>query len=79
MNKNVLTVFIVILTPIIILGLLAVAGAERFEEQKQAAEEQHTEGNVTETAAILVPMQDVKVFDLQTNNLLDSIGLRVLA
>lgn len=78
MNKNVLTVLIVILIPIIILGLMAVAGAEKFEKQKKAYDAEHTEGNITESANILVPMQAIKVFDLQSNNLLDSIGLRVL-
>lgn len=58
MNKNVLLVFIVILTPIVILGALAMAGAENFEKQKEAA--QHEEGNQTEAATILVPLKDVE-------------------
>jgi hypothetical protein len=62
MNKNVLIVFAVILTPIVILGALAVAGAENFEKQKEAGESGNNEGgNFTEGASIMVPMEMLKV------------------
>lgn len=59
MNKNVLLVFVVILTPIVILGVLAVAGSERYMEQKEAAE--HEEPAETEAAAILMPLEDAEI------------------
>lgn len=60
MNKNVLLVLVVILTPIVVLGALAMAGAENFEKQKEAA--QHEEGgeNATETATILTPVESLE-------------------
>jgi Flp pilus assembly protein CpaB len=79
MNKNVLTVLIVILTPIIVLGLVAVAGAEKFAEQKEALEAEHNNENATESATILVPMQTVKIVNAQSNNLLGAIDLRAVA
>jgi heme/copper-type cytochrome/quinol oxidase subunit 2 len=59
MNKNVLLVLVVILTPIVILGVLAMAGAENFEEQKEAAEHEETE-NATEAAAGMMPVEDLE-------------------
>ncbi len=78
MNKNVLTVIVVILTPIIILGILAVAGAENFEKAKEAAGDEHSGENTTETAAMLVPIQTIKLINAQTNDLFGSIWMRAL-
>lgn len=60
MNKNVLLVLVVILTPIVVLGALAMAGAENFEKQKEAA--QHEEGGeiATEAATILTPVESLE-------------------
>lgn len=60
MNKNVLIVLIVILTPIVVVGIIAVAGAEHFEKQKEAAENSQNGEGANESAGVLVPMQ---VFD----------------
>jgi Flp pilus assembly protein CpaB len=57
MNKNVLLVLIVILTPIVVLGVLAMAGAENFQEQKEAAEHEDT----TEEATVLMPVESVEM------------------
>jgi hypothetical protein len=57
MNKNVLLVLVVILTPIVILGVLALSGAENFKEQKEAAE--HEEEGTTEAATVLEPIEAV--------------------
>jgi len=59
MNKNVLLVFVVILTPIVILGALAMAGSERYLEQKEAAE--HEEHAEPEAAAIMMPIEDAEL------------------
>jgi hypothetical protein len=63
MNKNVMLVLVVILTPIVIMGTLAVSGAERFADQKENAE--HEEENITEVAEIMVPLQMVKMVSTQ--------------
>ena len=62
MNKNVLLVLVVILTPIVILGVLALAGAQNFEAQKQAAE--HEEENATEAATIIAPVEVIEQVSL---------------
>jgi hypothetical protein len=53
MKKNTLIVFVVILVPIIIMGSLAVMGAENFENQKEVPE-----GGVpnTNSSVEIVPM-----------------------
>jgi hypothetical protein len=78
MNKNTLTVLIVILTPIIILGILAVAGAEKFEKQKETFEAEQPGENTTETAAILVPLQNIMALDAHSSDLFNPTALRVL-
>jgi heme/copper-type cytochrome/quinol oxidase subunit 2 len=62
MNKNVLLVLVVILTPIVILGVLALSGAENFEKQKEAAE--HEEEGTTEAATVLEPIEAVEQLSL---------------
>jgi hypothetical protein len=64
MNKNVLLVLAIILIPIVILGVLAVSGAEKFAEQKENVEHEE-ETNTTEAAHILVPLKMVKVVSAQ--------------
>jgi len=55
-KKNVLLVFVVILVPIVIMGALAVGGAENFQKQKEAAEHQDDEGTEsTEAIVTMVP------------------------
>lgn len=47
MNKNVLLVLVIILTPIVVLGALAMAGAENFKVQKDKfVEEEKTTTHV---------------------------------
>jgi hypothetical protein len=56
MNKNVLLVLVIILTPIVVLGTLAVAGAPGFAEQKEQNEheaEEAVEENANTTPAII--------------------------
>jgi flagellar basal body-associated protein FliL len=79
MNKNVLIVFVVILTPIVIMGALAVAGAENFEKQKEAAENENPEANLTENAGAIAPLEMLKVYGPQSSDMFMSSGLRSLA
>jgi Flp pilus assembly protein CpaB len=78
MNKNVLIVLVVILVPIILAGLVAVAGAENFEKQKEAAENGQSQENSTEATGILVPMQILNTLSAYSNNLVGSNSLQVL-
>jgi len=76
MNKNVLLVLVVILTPIVILGVLALAGAQNFEEQKEAAENQEGGENATEAASVLVPMEDL--VSVSSQSLVSSLACQCL-
>jgi cytochrome bd-type quinol oxidase subunit 1 len=57
--KNVLLVIVVILTPIIILGAMAMSGAEEFHKKKVAAEEGHT----TEAIMPMVTAEQVQTYE----------------
>lgn len=53
MNKNVLLVLVVILTPIVVFGILAVAGAPGFAEQKEQNEQEAVEEHANTSPAII--------------------------
>ena len=64
MKKNTLIVFVVILVPIIIMGSLAVMGAENYEDYKKTHGGEH-EGENTEAMETMVTPEIILPLNLQ--------------
>ena len=74
MNKNVLLVLVIILTPILVLGSLAMAGAENFKVQKDkfVEEEKTTTHGEGESLPLAIVEQFRSPFLLQVPTFLGS-------